>query len=138
MVMSKIYSSQDIAIHGTYPHDSGRWKSVRKIDLGEVISFVKRHLGDDHIPAEWIAHCKARSDSKSRWPDIYLWLNKGYIVLDAAFKTQAAKPTLGLALAEQTTEGEVSNVPRLKPGMQAVYLHDGNYYLIEYNEPGVN
>jgi hypothetical protein len=91
-------------VHGTYPFDMhDKWNSLGRISHEEAAKLV-------NAPEE------VRQQQ-------YMWLNKGFIVL-------------GLPQDEGRTviiEDMYFNVEhqRIKKGMQAVYLHDGNYTLLE-------
>lgn len=101
-----------IKIHGTYPFDSdGHWKRLNEVTSKEAAELTK-------IPKEY---------HKLQ----YMWLNKGYIVLDLIDKGVAGEEmNLVHARAEMETDGEVVISPSAI-GMKAVYLEDGRYYLIE-------
>ncbi len=120
MAAREVRFSTDVRVHGTYPFDGDRWKKVRSLTWQEAAKLAK-------IPEAVI---KNTSDS----PDFsnigkttkYLWLNKGYILLEPPHE---GLTTIQAAMMEQTAEGELG-LP-LKKGTQAVYLHDGKYSLIE-------
>lgn len=106
-------SIDEVTIHGTYPYDdeSQRWRQVRVLSVEEASQLTG-------VPME-------RAERNLRNNGVYLWLNKGYIVLGAKYKGISA---LSAGLLEAFGGG----CNRAWPvGTQAVYLHDGFYSLIE-------
>ncbi len=106
----------EVKIHGTYPYDDfGEgykpcWKRLRELSLEEAATLTKTPLA---------AACGEEGD-------VYLWLNKGYIVLGVG--EQLSKLTSGCVAR---VEGFFRFSWRIPAGAQAVYLHDGKYSLIE-------
>jgi hypothetical protein len=107
-------------IHGTYPFDDPRWRTVRKLGLKEVADLTGIEVTDaeckQHDEGDWVAQ-------------VYLWVNKGFIVIgeDAP---EPGKYGFGCAMVECMLGGRVE-ADGIRSGAQAVYLADGNYYLIE-------
>jgi hypothetical protein len=130
-----------IKVHGTYPFDGGGWKRVRPLTIEEVVemvdvsSIVRRDPGtcglcegEKKLPTidEQAYYTCTRCEGSGK-QDEYLWLNKGYVVLNLPEETPALTAT-------QAGMMELLAPPQLKGlqrGMQAVYLHDGKYSLIE-------
>jgi len=101
-------------IHGTNPFDeydaeyNPAWKRVRDLTLAEA---------------------KEMSGHNLECTDGYLWLNKGFVILGLEQKIgDDGITTIQAAFGEQM--GGVLS-PNVEPGMLAIYLHDGSYFLIE-------
>lgn len=109
---------RQMKIHGTYPYDSFKWSHVRDITREEAAKLVNapQELIDDR-------------EGDKRYPR-YLWMNKGYIVLNQPHMESArTEPGLVYALLESVmTDMEPKGIP---VGSEAVYLHDGNYSIIK-------
>lgn len=104
----------EMKIHGTYPHDSGHWISEKEITRDEAADLT-------NAPKE------LREMKYSNGAQKYLWLNKGFIVL--GMSEGSAIPGMGLAMAEQFFNPEAKGIPF---GAHAVYIGDGQYYLLKY------
>lgn len=107
-------SNHHIRIHGTYPFDGEpcRWKHLKNITFEEACELTQ-------VPQA----------TREMWPKNYPWLNKGYVVLGAP-KNGPSLTTTQAALLESPTDGELGL--KLWPvGVQAVYLHDGHFSLIQ-------
>lgn len=106
----------EIKIHGTYPHGEGKWKTVEhNVSLAKVAELVGIELvGIDND-----------------WGDaVYLWLNKGFVLIDKPEVDGVNKDGyLGMACIEML--GGSPRVNGIKKGDRAIYLHDGNYSIIE-------
>lgn len=106
-------------IHGTYPFDQhGAWRTIRKLRVDEVVELIG--IKPEERKNE---PCYCEGTGKN---DEYFWLNKGFIVL--GFEAPLAGDELSCAMIELF---DTPRVKGIKPGMQAVYLHDGKYSLIE-------
>lgn len=96
-------------INGTYPFDGGRWRRVKSLSPQEAFELLS-------VPEE----------IKKLWPRQYPFINKGYVILGgnlpSVSSTQAAFLELGFGAL---------NLKGLPSGVQAVYLHDGDFMLIE-------
>lgn len=107
---------QKIEVHGSYPFDSGRWvrvSNLKPLEAAKLLGVLEQLTPEDKK--------KAKSEN------LYLFLNKGYVVLDKPEMPPFS--SLLLVLIENTTGGEVGfNLP---VGTRAIYLHDGRYSLIE-------
>jgi hypothetical protein len=131
--VQKIIHNMDVKIHGTYPWDEMPksdkdpmpWKSLRKISYQEAASLTK-------LPKELIKNCEAQADKRINH-DVYLWLNKGFIVIDLLEDKKDGDPGIvpDFGYAQAEVDGATLRSPKIKPGMKAVYLADGNYYLLE-------
>lgn len=110
MVLAPREPGDAVLVHGSYPFDSGpRWRRVRGLTVEEAAELTGAPM---------------RSPQRGS-TDIYLWLNKGYIILGGN--------GVGLSAVQVAALEEIFNRTE-KPyplGTQAVYLHDGKYSLIE-------
>jgi hypothetical protein len=155
--MTRSMSLTDVKIHGTYPFDGGRWTRLREVGPLEAAELAKlpeefvtrafvsftaslpeaeRHRicakakcacvyhAQDGIPCRHDVDLALRNEDLG-YLRIYLWLNKGYILINA--KKEGVGGLTAALLEGQSGE---FGLP-LKPGTQAVYLHDGRYSLIE-------
>lgn len=117
---------RNIRIHGTYPHDSGRWQHVRNLTVEEAAELLMIELDEHELEAAAREREPVRRGEPVRWPNVYLWLNKGFVVLGAPDRTGLTELQAGML------EAALGPVDRSWPvGVQAVYLHDGRYSLIE-------
>ncbi len=115
-----------LSVHGTYPMDSSRWRQIREVqDLQEVADLLKIEV-EPNLVAQ-------HNSSRGNWSkNVYLWLNKGYIVIGVAPK---GVPSESFALTMVEMFGGSPEVKNIEEGAQALYLHDGAYYLIERAVP---
>ena len=107
---SKRHDPSKVEVSGTYPYDSRRWRKLRELTLEEAAKLTSLP-----ITAEQLELDLKYQAGIITFPRVYLWLNKGYVVLDKS--------------APKRRFMEPENYP---PGTQAVYLHDGKYSLIEW------
>lgn len=105
-------------VHGTYPHDTGKWKTVRNLTLQEAADLV----GTTVTPEEVEDH------ESSTFGSVYFWINKGFVVIGRSELQGAPSNSLGLACMEMFCTPEHKDI---QVGDQAVYIHDGSYTLIE-------
>ncbi len=116
----------DIACHGTYIHGDRRWKFLRRMTLEEVVKRLS--ISDEQRPGKDrpCTLCKGENPAKkicgacdgSGKSDEYLWLNKGYIVVELHPCQNSFRHN------------------DIRIGMQAIYLGDGRYALYEYTATG--
>lgn len=108
-----MHDPMSVKVHGTYPWDEGpKWKRLESITWKEAAKL----MGIDEASV-----FVDRGDG-----DVYLWLNKGFVVLDL--------PKDEGATASQMAAVEMVGSARhkdIRPGMRAIYLHDGQYSLLE-------
>lgn len=110
-------------IHGTYPHDEwGKWETIeRGVSLRRVAKLVGAEVTDEEVE---------RHDNGDGWSDaVYLWLNKGFVLIDSDVNGMRGEGNLALACAELL--GGSIRAKGIKKGDRAVYLHDGSYSIIE-------
>lgn len=103
---------KEVHIHGTYPFDdrTQRWDSIRDLTAEE---------------AAVITGASLEKLTKDAFGGVYLWLNKGYVVIGSA------EPGINGLIAGMLEE-RLGSARRSWPvGTQAVYLADGLYMLIE-------
>jgi hypothetical protein len=102
-----------IRIHGTYPFDGekSRWIHVKNISFEEACELTR-------VPEA----------TRAMWPSGYPWLNKGYVVLGAP-KDGPALTSLQAGMLEGAY-GELG-LKNWPDGVQAVYLHDGKFSVIQ-------
>lgn len=96
-----------IEVHGTYPFDGRRWvktASLKPLEAAKQLGVL------DELSLE--------DKKKAKTESLYLFLNKGYVVLGP--NAPAGADELGRDLPA---------------GTRAVYLHDGYYSLIEVGHP---
>ncbi len=102
-----------VKIHGTYPFDewdanyTRAWKHIQELTKQEAAVMAK-------VPES---------------PDGSHWMNKGFIILELREQDEHEGVTTVQAAIGELMGGVLS--PNVKPGMKAVYNHDGKYYLIE-------
>lgn len=133
-------------VHGTYPWDDawGSWKRISPLTVDEAARLLGIPESERERRACYSCHGDkfiARGVYQTHCPccdgtgldDEYLFLNKGYIVISPD-APKPGTPDLHLALCEQCTTSGVQ-VRGILPGMRAVYLHDGEYTLIEKQDP---
>ena len=106
----------NIRIHGTYPYDGGKWGANEQISLEKVADLLGVEVTPEQI-------------RKSEQGDEYLWLNKGFVLVDRPDLTAIEGPG-NLQLACMAMLGGSPEIKGIKSGDRAVYLHDGTYYLI--------
>jgi len=110
MVLAPREPGDSVLVHGTYPYDSrSTWRKVKQITVEEASKLTGVPMKEPQKGSE----------------DIYLWLNKGYIILGAGGPGLSALQVA--ALEEMFGLGEKA----YPLGVQAVYLHDGQYSLIQ-------
>ncbi len=110
---------RELRVAGTYPMDGNRWRRVSALKPLEAA----RLLGVTDVTPE--------EKEKAKTNNLYLFLNKGYVLLEMKAPDV---PDLALLLLERMTDGEVG-LKNLPTGTRAVYLHDGHYSLIETVAP---
>lgn len=108
-----------IAVDGTYPFDSNRWKMVKGLSLVEAAEMVGLKVSPEEV----------EEHEASRFPTCYLWLNKGFVILGKPVKDEDSRESFNLAMMEMF--GGSPEKQGIKSGDKAVYLADGHYYLIE-------
>jgi len=109
-----------IKVHGIYPFVGRRWllrQSIEPLEAARLLGVL-----EEATPEE---------KEKAKRGQLYLFLNKGYVILGP--NAPNAPDEVHLVIAEGATDGEVGR--SLPIGTRAVYLHDGCYYLIEVGHP---
>lgn len=112
--------------HGTYPFDDYapgyrcRWEHVR-YDRYSAVEL-------DHDEAARLVNAPDVVRDKD-----YMWINKGFIVIGKPLPGAGA-----MQLACMELLGGSPRVNGIKPGDEAVYLHDGSYYLIRRVDPTIH
>ena len=105
-------------VHGTYPYDNtkNRWTHVRSLEPDEAMDMVG-------VP----------EDIRKNWPRNGPWINKGYILLGADALNIRGLDDASVIIGELLhPDDEVSPFQALPKGQQAVYLHDGQFSLIQH------
>lgn len=92
-----------LTIHACYPQDFGTYYNLKDLTVAEVIDLMK---ADPNIELAKIAAADGEE----------MWLNKGFILLDHV--------GISFSIDERRT--------MIKKECKAVYLHDGNYRLIQF------
>lgn len=118
---------RSIRIHGTYPFDTwGKWKTVRHdLSLLEVSQLLNIEVTKEEID-------KHDAEEKDHaYHSIYLWLNKGFVLLKKMPAEAGAGQDQLLVVACMELLGGSPSVNGIEVGDQAIYLHDGSYSLIE-------
>ena len=116
---------RDLKVHGTYPFDRKGWVTL-KGGWDQPPFELKSAMELLGVRPEELD--KRQVEDLAQGRDVYLFLNKGYVLLVAQ---EDAVGLDGLAAGLAEMFGTLG--PRTLPvGTQAVYLHDGKYSLIEY------
>jgi hypothetical protein len=127
---SLLRGEHKLPVAGTFPLDGSRWKRAGD----QPDSFERHYLTPDEVAEklgigpldEFLEADDLRDGTR------YMWLNKGYVLVDPALRSAISNTAneLSMAFMEMLTDGEVG--PKdLASGTRAIYIHDGRYIEIE-------